>query len=96
MAKDNIHGGHRERLRARVIADPELDTFTDHEALELLLFYAIPRADTNILAHRLIAKFGSLRAVMDASPEELATVEGIGQSAATQAVRIIHGIGHDC
>ncbi|MBE6938501.1 MAG: hypothetical protein E7460_08190 [Ruminococcaceae bacterium] len=82
MAKDNIHGGHRERLRARVIADPELDTFTDHEALELLLFYAIPRADTNILAHRLIAKFGSLRAVMDASPEELATVEGIGQSAA--------------
>ena len=57
-----IHDGHREKLRRRFL-DGGLDTFADHEALELLLFYAIPRRDTNELAHRLMEHYGTLDAV---------------------------------
>lgn len=54
----------------------------DHEILELLLFYAKPRVDTNELAHRLIDHFGSLANVFEASSEELCKVFGIGESSA--------------
>jgi DNA repair protein RadC len=73
--------GHRERLRQRA-ASEGLDGFDDHQVLELLLFYVIPRADTNPLAHLLIGRFGSLAAVLDADPGDLATVPGIGPNAA--------------
>ena len=61
-----IHDGHRDRLRRR-FADFGLDAFTDVQALELLLFYAKPRQDTNELAHRLLQRFGSLEDVFNAS-----------------------------
>ena len=77
----NSHQGHRARKK-RQFRDFGLDAFADHEALELLLFYAIPRQDTNPLAHELLNRFGSLSAVMDASVEELMTVDGIGERAA--------------
>ena len=48
-----IHDGHREKMRRRFLQGG-LDNFADHEALELLLFYAIPRRDTNPIAHALI------------------------------------------
>ncbi len=76
------HAGHRERLRRRY-AKEGLNGFAPHEALELLLTYAIPRVDTNGLAHALIRRFGSLGAVLEASAAELQQVEGIGPSAAT-------------
>ena len=50
---ENIHAGHRSRLKAQ-FREHGLEGFTDIEALELLLFYAIPRADTNALAHALL------------------------------------------
>ena len=75
------HAGHRQRMRERFLANG-LEGFADHEVLEFLLFYAIPRQNTNPLAHRLLKSFGSLHAVLDASPAELARVEGIGERAA--------------
>ena len=76
-----VHEGHRERLRARFLKDG-LSGFEEHNALELLLFYARPRCDTNEIAHALIQKFGGFSAVLDAPPEELAAVEGMGETSA--------------
>ena len=80
-----IHDGHRERRRRQFLAHG-LEPFADHEVLELLLFYAIGRRDTNPIAHALIDHFGSLPAVFAATAEELEQVPGIGASAATLIV----------
>ena len=76
-----IHDGHREKMRRRFLSGG-LEQFADHEALELLLYYAIPRRDTNPIAHALMERYGSLRAVLSAPVEDLQKVEGIGESAA--------------
>ncbi len=76
-----VHAGHREKMRRRFL-ETGLDSFAEHEALELLLFYAIPRRDTNALAHQLMDHFGSLDAVLSAPVEELMRMEGIGENAA--------------
>ena len=76
-----VHDGHREKMRRRFL-ETGLDSFAEHEALELLLFYAIPRRDTNALAHRLLDHFGTLDAVLSAPVEELMRMDGIGENAA--------------
>jgi len=60
-----------------------LDNFDDHNVLELLLFYALPRGDVNELAHELINRFGKLADVFDAPIEELKKVNGVGDNTAT-------------
>ena len=77
-----LHDGHRARKREQFNRHG-LDAFADHEALELLLFYAIPRVDVNPVAHRLLERFGPLEAVFSAPQEELMRVEGVGENAAT-------------
>ena len=77
-----IHEGHRQRKKEQ-FRRHGLDAFADHEILELLLYYAIPRQDTNPIAHRLLDRFGSLEDVFTASLSELTQVEGVGESAAT-------------
>ena len=79
---DSIHAGHRERLRKRFL-DEGLDTFNDINALELLLFYCVPRKDTNELAHRLINYFGNYTNVLSAPISELRKVEGVSEFIAT-------------
>lgn len=76
-----VHDGHRDRLKSRFM-EHGLDSFNELNALELLLFYAIPRKDTNVMAHELIDRFGSLSGVFDASLRELTEVPGIGENAA--------------
>ena len=81
MADENLHAKHRARMQERVERDG-LDSLAEHEALEYLLFLSIPRADTNALAHRLIQHFGDFCKVLEAEPEELMRVEGVGPKSA--------------
>lgn len=77
----NIHEGHRARMKRKFLRQKE-NSFAEHELLELLLFYAIPRRETNTIAHALIERFGSLRGVLSASPEELVEIKGVQEHSA--------------
>ena len=77
----DIHKGHRARMRAK-LDSYGMRIFDTYELLEMLLYYAIPYRDTNPIAKRLLAAFGSLDGVLSASVEELAEVDGIGESCA--------------
>ena len=81
MSKQHPHEGHRQRLKDTFLKT-SLDTFQPHNILELLLFYSIPRQDTNEIAHELINHFGSLKNVFDADYEELIRVKGIKENSA--------------
>ena len=76
-----VHDGHRERLKERFRTEG-LDGFTEVQVLELLLFYSVPRKDTNEIAHALLEKFGTLAQVLDANPADLEKVPGMGSSSA--------------
>lgn len=77
-----MHSGHRERLKQR-FRETGLESFNDINALEILLFYGIPRQDTNPIAHALLERFGSFQGVIDAPYEDLLKVPGVGENVAT-------------
>lgn len=87
---DNPHQNHRARIR-ETFRKAGVEKMPDHNLLELLLFYSIPRKDTNEIAHRLINTFGSLNRVFDAPYEQLLAVEGVGESSAL-LISMIPGI----
>lgn len=74
-----IHQGHRERMKQEFLQGG-LDHFSEPRVLELLLFFSRFQGDVNPLAHRLLETFGSLSGVLDAKPEELAKVSGVGEN----------------
>lgn len=76
-----MHDGHRKRLRENFLKGG-LEPFSDYNVLELILFYAIPRKNTNDTAHNLLETFGSLSGVLDASIDDLKQVDGIGENGA--------------
>lgn len=76
-----MHEGHRKRVKDRFLAEG-LDAFEDHQVLELLLFYCIPRRDTNELAHRMIEKFGSLAGLFEAEPKDIRERCGVSENTA--------------
>lgn len=78
---ESLHAGHRKRLRESV-SENGFSQLEDHVLLELLLFYSVPRGDTNNTAHLLLRNFGSLSGVLNAKPEELKAVPGIGENSA--------------
>ena len=80
--KESIHDGHRQRMINRFLLEEGFDGFAEHEILEVLLYYVIPRADTNLVAHNLIDRFGSLAAVCEAPMVSLLDSPGIGERAA--------------
>ena len=77
----SIHSGHRERMRKRFEIGG-LASFEQHEIVEMLLFYGVPRRDTNPLAHELVNTFGSLMGVLDAPKEELMRIDGVSENVA--------------
>ncbi len=81
LPNGTVHAGHRQRLKQRVRANG-LKSFSEHEVLEYLLTYCIPRKDTNELAHKLIDHFNGLSGVLDASIEMLEKVDGVGAETA--------------
>jgi len=81
MNVKNAHEGHREKLKRRFYHEG-LENFEDHNVLELILFFAIPRKDTNDIAHALLDRFGSFSRVLEADVKELCEVDGIGEHAA--------------
>lgn len=90
MQSDSPHKGHRDRMRKRFLLN-DFDGFETHEALELLLYYAVPRKDTNRLAHNLLERFGSLSAVLDA-PLNALTEAGLTQNAAV-LLKLVPSLG---
>lgn len=83
-----MHEGHRSRMRERFRKEG-LEGFAPHEALELLLFYARARGDVNPLAHDLLENFGSIKGVLEARPEQLMAVKGVGEETATLLSMIV-------
>ena len=76
-----MHDGHRQRMRRRFL-ETGLTGFDDLAILEFILFYAVPRQDTNPIAHALLDRYGSLAGVLEAPVADLKQVEGIGDRAA--------------
>lgn len=77
-----IHGGHRQRLKHQFLTSG-VDSLSEIQQLELLLFYSIPQRDTNPIAHALLDEFGSLREVLLADVEALTKVKGVKENTAT-------------
>lgn len=78
----SVHDGHRARMRKRFL-EQGLEGFEEHQVLEMLLYYSIPRENTNELAHALIREFGSFSQVLEASVQDLCKVPGVGLQTAT-------------
>ena len=81
--------GHRERLRERLLTGGA-EALADYEVLEYLLYGAVRRGDTKQQAKALLARFGSFARVLNAAPDALCRVEGVGatSAAALHAVAI--------
>ena len=71
---NNIHKEHRKRMRDRLSVSPEL--LSDHEIIEMLLYYSIPRGNTNEQAHNLLY----LKGVLDLSPPQIKSIKGLGDA----------------
>jgi DNA repair protein RadC len=79
---DNLHAGHRERLKQKFLKDPSV--LTDCEILEMILYRSLPRINTNPLAHILLRTFGSLQGVFSASASDLLKINGVGEKTAIE------------
>ncbi len=80
---ENVHKGHRERLKTEIINKKRLSEIQNDKLLEMLLFYGIPQKDTAWIARELLNHFGSLSGVIDADIEDLCAVKGMTRNAAS-------------
>ncbi|HIV01536.1 MAG TPA: hypothetical protein IAA62_03175 [Candidatus Caccopulliclostridium gallistercoris] len=79
--EENIHSDHRKRL-TELIYKSGIENVSEVQALEFILFFGLPRGDTNPLAHRLLKKFKTISNVLNASLEDLTSVLGMGEQCA--------------
>ena len=86
---ENLHAGHRQRLKKQFM-EHGIESLREHQILELLLFYVLPRVDTNEYAHSLIKKYGSVSAVLNAPFDELKFEKGVGENGAVLLKLIPH------
>lgn len=86
---ENIHSGHRERVKRDFLENGFNETTPPHKIIEMLLFYSIPRKDTNETAHELLNRFGSVSGILDASVEQLTEVAGVNINTAALIKLII-------
>lgn len=77
----NLHKNHRKRMRERFL-NAGIESFAEHEILELLLYAAIPQRDVNELAHELIKEFGNISNLFSAPVERIKNVSGAGEHVA--------------
>ena len=77
----SVHDGHRRRMKQQ-FSEHGGEGMNDIQFLEMLLFYAIPRSDTNELSHALLDRYGSIRGVLDADEADLRNVKGVGDNTA--------------
>lgn len=75
----NLHEGHRQRVKSKFLKYG-IESLDDYQVLEAMLFYAVPKKDTNELAHTLVNRFGSLAGVLEAEYDELIKVNGVGEN----------------
>ena len=80
--EENVHSGHRERVRREFLKNGFDEDTPPHKIMEMLLFYSIPRKDTNEIAHELVSRFGSIAGIIDAPVEELVKVNGVNTNTA--------------
>ncbi len=91
-ADSNVHKNHRSRLKAQCIKSG-IETLSDVQMIELLLFYGIPQKDTNPIAHELLNKFGNIKNILNAKMSDLKKVNGIKDNTAL-LIHIINGFMH--
>lgn len=87
ISDKDIHKGHRARMKSKM----ELygaRIFDTYELLEMLLYYVIPYKDTNPIAKRLLARYGSLDGVLRAPVSSLTEVDCVGEKCADFISRV--------
>ena len=89
--KENIHAGHRKRLREEIEATG-IYNITDLHFLEHLLTFSIPRADTNPIAHKLLSTFKTIDNIFEATKTSLLSVDGVGPKTA----ELLRSMGSGC
>ena len=87
ISDENIHDGHRERMRRKLLQHGRA-IFDTYELLEMLLYFSVPYRDTNPVAKRLLYAFGGLDGVLGADREELTQISGIGDRTADMISRV--------
>ncbi|MDE6596989.1 MAG: hypothetical protein K2K44_13395, partial [Oscillospiraceae bacterium] len=79
---ENVHDGHRERMRKRFRETGSFEGYSDHEIIEMLLFYTHTSRNTNDIAHELMERFGSIAGILEANYDDLTKVNYITENAA--------------
>ena len=93
MPSNDTASGHRKRLREK-FAKSGLAGFHDYEIVELLLTLGSPRKDCKQPAKEAIKKFKTLRGVLEASPEELQQIDGVGSHSAF-GIKLVQEVARD-